>query len=303
MAHDTHILDGINYDLTLHTRDEYLEMTKDWTDPCEDFIVEDFQLQNDEKGRTFKVVREDLNPLGGTKGRLGELLMSTIKTDTITYVAPRQGHAPAALAILAKKYNKRLVLFAPARQEASTHQMHAAELGGELRWVRSAAMPNLNREAKAWADRNNATFFPFGLKHPLVTAVMTRACDNYMKKHGQPKEMWTAISTGVMSRSMQVGWPDTDFHCVAVARNIKGGEAGRAKIYSHPYEFGRGEDMETAPFPSVKTYDLKVLRFMREHASDGAFFWNTGRDHHVSMDPATINSYREWGDRSDLLKP
>jgi hypothetical protein len=102
---------------------------------------------------------------------------------------------------------------------------------------------------------------------------------------------------------MQVGWPDTDFHCVAVARNIKGGEAGRAKIYSHPYEFGRGEDMEVAPFPTVTTYDLKVLRFMREHASDGAFFWNTGCDHTVTTDPATINSYREWGDKTDLLKP
>ena len=303
MSHDTHQLDGINYDLTLHTREEYLEMTKDWKDPCGDLIVEKFQLANDEKGRTFNVVREDLNPLGGTKGRLGELLMSTLKTDTITYVAPRQGHAPAALALLAQRYNKRLVLFAPARKEASVHQMHAMELGAEMRWVRSAAMPNLNREAKAWADRNGATFFPFGLKHPLVTAVMTRVCDDYMKKHGEPKEVWTAISTGVMTRGMQVGWPTAKFNSVAVARNLKKGEAGRSTIYSHPYEFGRGEDQEVAPFPTVTTYDLKVLRFMREHASDGAFFWNTGCDHTVSMDPATVNSYREWGDKSDLLKP
>lgn len=303
MAHNNHILDGVNYDLTLHTRDEYLEMAKDWTDPCGDLIVEKFQLKDDPLGRTFNVVREDLNPLGGTKGRLGELLMSTIKTDTITYVAPRQGHAPAALAILAKRYNKRLVLFAPARQEASVHQMHAMELGAEMRWVRSAAMPNLNREAKAWADRNNATFFPFGLKHPLVTAVMAKVCDDYMKKHGEPKEVWTAISTGVMTRGMQVGWPTAKFHSVAVARNLKAGEAGRSTIYSHPYEFGRSEDSEVAPFPSVKTYDLKVLRFMRQHAADGAFFWNTGRDHEVTMDPATVNSYREWGDKSDLARP
>lgn len=302
MAHNNHILDGVNYDLTLHTRDEYLEMAKDWTDPCGDLIVEKFQLKDDPLGRTFNVVREDLNPLGGTKGRLGELLMSTIKTDTITYVAPRQGHAPAALAILAKRYNKRLVLFAPARQEASVHQMHAMELGAEMRWVRSAAMPNLNREAKAWAERNNATFFPFGLKHPLVTAVMAKVCDDYMKKHGEPKEVWTAISTGVMTRGMQVGWPTASFHSVAVARNLKAGEAGRSTIYSHPYEFGRSEDVEVAPFPSVKTYDLKVLRFMRQHAADGAFFWNTGRDHEVTMDPATVNSYREWGDKSDLLR-
>jgi len=55
MAHDTHILDGINYDLTLHTREEYLEMTKDWVDPCGDFVVEPFKLTNDEKDRTFHV--------------------------------------------------------------------------------------------------------------------------------------------------------------------------------------------------------------------------------------------------------
>ncbi len=300
MAHDTHILDGQNNDLKLHTREEYLAMTEGWTDPCGPFQVTDFQLQGDDTGRVFKAIREDQNPYGGFKGRMGDFLMSKIETDTITYVAPRQGHAPAALALLAKKYGKRLVLFAPARKEASQHQLYAMELGAELRWVRAAAMPNLNRQAKEWAEKNGATFFPFGLKHPLVTAVITRVCDDFIKRHGEPEEVWSAISTGVMSRGLQIGWPNAKFYAVAVARNLKAGEAGRAEVFSHPYEFGKAENKETLPFPTVATYDLKVIRYMRELASDGAFFINVGVDHQSKIDPATVNSYREWGDYSAL---
>ena len=35
-------------------------------------------------------------------------------------------------------------------------------------------------------------------------------------------------------------------------------------------------DIDKPPFPSAPTYDAKAWKFIREHASRGALFWNVG---------------------------
>ena len=100
MAHDNHIIDGQNKDLSDYSLADYLRMTENWTDPLGELIVEPLER--------FNVVREDKHA-GGTKARFGDFLMSTTAQDTIAYVAPRVGHAGIALQGLAEKYNKRLV--------------------------------------------------------------------------------------------------------------------------------------------------------------------------------------------------
>ena len=293
MAHDNHIIDGQNKDLSDYSLADYLRMTENWTDPLGELIVEPLER--------FNVVREDKHA-GGTKARFGDFLMSTTEQDTIAYVAPRVGHAGIALQGLAEKYNKRLVLFAPACKEASKHQRKMIEMGAELRWLRIAAMPNLNRKAKAWAEQNNAAFFPLGLHHPKVIAAGARVAYEYAKMHGEPEEVWAAISTGVMSRALQIGWPNAKFNVVAVARNLKAGEAGRSQVYSHPLPFVQNEKGEHLPdLPIVPSYDGKVWRFMREHGSDGAFFWNTADEpSEPSITPDMVDSQRGWGDDRDL---
>lgn len=299
MAHNKHTENLSNQDLNLMmpNRQAWLDLAGDWVDP---FPAPELVDHNG-----FKVVREDMMGFG-SKCRFGDILVQTCPKDTLVYVQPRYGFAGISLAYLAKKYNKKLVLFSPSQKEISDHQAICIERGAEMKFRRVAAMPNLNRIAKQWAEDNNAFFIPLGLKHELVTAAAVKVAYDLAEKHGYPDEVWSAISTGVLQRSLQIAWPDAKFHAVAVARNIKAGERGRATMWSHPKAFNQDVNKEyNPPFPSAMNYDAKAWEFMTKHGSPGAWFWNVGGDPKPELEDTKIitDSRRDWGEiRDEKLK-
>lgn len=292
MAHNKHTKSLANQDLNLMmpNRQAWLDLAGDWVDPfgSPELVEHD----------GFQVVREDMMGFG-SKCRFGDILVQKAPTDTLVYVQPRYGFAGISLAYLAKKYNKKLVLFCPSQKEISDHQAICAERGAELKFKRIAAMPVLNAHAKKWAEENNATFIPLGLRHELVTAAAVKVAYDLAEKHGYPDEVWHAISTGVLGRSLQIAWPDAKFNAVAVSRNIKAGERGRAEIWSHPKAFTQDVDLHLQPpFPSALNYDAKAWEFMVKHGNPGAWFWNVGGDPKPE-NPTTkedVNSERGWGE-------
>lgn len=291
MAHNKHTELLLNQDLNLMmpNRQAWLDLAGDWVDP---FPAPELVDHNG-----FKVVREDMMGFG-SKCRFGDILVQTCPKDTLVYVQPRYGFAGISLAYLAKKYNKKLVLFSPSQKEISDHQAICIERGAEMKFRRVAAMPNLNRIAKEWAENNNAFFIPLGLKHELVTAAAVKVAYDLAEKHGYPDEAWSAISTGVLQRSLQIAWPDTKFNAVAVARNIQKGERGVATMWSHPKAFNQNVDKEYfPPFPSALNYDAKAWEFMVKHGKPGAWFWNVGGDPKPESEETKkkTKSEREWG--------
>lgn len=258
------------------TREEYLEVTEDFISSFPKPIVEEHESRI--------VVREDVIEVG-SKARAGELLVSAIKSDTIVYVQPRFGFAGISLTTLCKMYGKKLVLFMPSSKEISDHQAYCIEHGCEAHFHRIAAMPNLNLIAKKWADENNAFFIPLGLKHELVTAMIVRTASMIQ----EPKRFWTAFSTGVLNRALQIAWPNAEAFGVAVSRNVQPGEKGRATIVSHYKDFS--QDSNTfPPFPSAKNYDAKVW----EYTQEGDLFWNVAGEIKTNLDKKKINSFRNW---------
>jgi hypothetical protein len=154
-------------------------------------------------------------------------------------------------------------------------------------------MPNLNLKAKEWADNNDAFFVPLGLKHELATAGIVHAAS----KIPEPDEVYVAISTGVLSRALQIAWPNAKFTCVAVARNLKQGELGRANVISEPLDFQQEESKENLPpFPAIATYDAKVWKYIPKNSGKNVLMWNVGAEP-VLTDPTIydrIDSYRDW---------
>jgi hypothetical protein len=293
MSHDTHVLDGINKDLQGKTREDYLALAEGWVDPFGEPTIQ--------KSNGFSVVRDDLIEVG-SKGRFADLFVQRQTVDHFVYVAPRVGYAGISLARICKKYGKKLTLFAPASKEISDHQALALELWAQLRFVRVAAMPVLNNYAKAYAEKVGAMFIPLGLKDPLVTAAVVNVCDRITKVHGEPKEVWSAMSTGVLSRGLQIGWPNAKFFGVAVARNMKAGEAGRATVLSHPKSFHDPSDVEP-PFPCIRSYDAKAWELMQTQGTEGAWFWNVaGEIKGTTTEELKLvtKSARDWHDMSDL---
>ena len=287
MSHNKHVIDGINKDVGYRSweeaKDYYLGLADGWTPYNPDPVV----MMHD----GVRCVRDDL--IVGTKTRAGDLLASKANHKTIVYSQPRTGLAGVSILDVARHRNKEVVLFMPACNTISLHQACCIEQGAQVHFRRIAAMPNLNLYAKRWADENDAFFVPLGLRHELATAGIVHAASMIEA----PDEVYVAISTGVLSRALQIAWPKATFHSVAVARNLKAGELGRAEVISETLAFTQSEKPENMPpFPCISTYDGKVWKMIPKNTGKNILFWNVGKEP-VLNDPTIydrVNSYRDW---------
>ena len=293
MAHNQHIIDNRNIDVDsllfegVSSRQEakeyYLSLAENWEDPNPAPVVETYE--------GVRVVRDDL--ITGSKVRGGDCLISSLNQRTLVYVQPRTGLAGVSLLDVAKRHNKRIKLFMPSSKRISHHQACCIERGADFEFHRIAAMPNLNKIAKDWADKNeDAYFIPLGLKHEKVTAGIVKVASQIP----EPEEVWTVISTGVLHRALQIAWPNAKFHAVAVARNMKAGETGHGNIISAPEPFTTPIKEGLPPFPTIDTYDGKAWRYIPKNSGKDILFWNVGTEPTLNDETIydRIDSYREW---------
>jgi len=287
MSHNNHVIDGLNKDVGIvgweAAKEYYLELASNWTPYNPDPVV----IYHE----GIRVVRDDL--IVGTKTRAGDLLMTKTNYDTIVYSQPRTGLAGVSILDAANRHNKKVVLFMPASKRVSLHQACCIERGAIPIFKRIAAMPNLNKYAKDYAEETGAFFVPLGLRHELATAAIVHTAS----KIDPPDEVYVAISTGVLSRALQIAWPKAKFTSIAVARNLKSGELGRATVISEPLDFTAPEKKENLPpFPCIDTYDAKVWKYIPKNTERNILFWNVGPNPQLVDDTIydRINSYRDW---------
>ena len=291
--HNNHVIDGVNKDFDLYfNRERYLGLTKNFTS-----LLPDIEMT---KHEGINVIRED-KLLGGTKTRIAEYYFYMSTNKTVVYVAPRFGLAAVAILELCRLYNKEVIFFMPACKEISDHQAFVISKKPEdVKFVRIAAMPNLNRIAEKYANLHGYEFIPFGLNHKYVIAGAVRVCEDLLKNYDEPDQLWSAVSTGVLTRGLQIGFENTEMHGVAVARNMKAGELGRTNIISEPLAF-HSKEKQLPPFDTVENYDAKVWKYIPKNTNKNIWFWNVAKDvkcpQHFRKD--LVNSYREWGDWDD----
>jgi len=290
MPHNKHVEDGFNIDIGMMQPEEakeyYLDLAQFWTDPNPAPRIVEHE--------GIRVVRDD--DLVGSKVRGGDCLISSLPRhiDTIVYVQPRTGLAGVSILDVAKRHNKSVRLFMPSSKKISHHQACCIEQGAEVSFHRIAAMPNLNKIAKEWADKKeNAFFVPLGLKHRMVTAGIVKVASQIK----EPEQVWVATSTGVLTRGLQIAWPNAEFVSVAVSRNMKAGELGRARVISEKKAFTAREDKKNLPpFPNIDTYDGKVWKYIPKNTDKDILFWNVGKEPVLQDETLyeTTDSYRKW---------
>jgi hypothetical protein len=282
-----------NKDLIDKDLEYYLELTKDFKSSFQGFSIS--------KINGFNVIDESISNPVGAKARFGELLVQSIPQQEVVYVQPRRGFAGISLSYLCKKYGKDLTLVMPASRESSHHQRLCIEYGAKPLFLRVAAMPNANNMAKKYAKKTGAFYVPLGLDHELVTASAVKSVHDFFKNKEKPKRMWTVISTGVLSRALQIALPDTDFMAVAVARNIQEGELGRASFMSYHKPFHSVSDVVPTDFDCENSYDSKGWDYMNKYGEPGDWFFNVaGQAPETSLLPSQVDSYREWNDLKDF---
>lgn len=280
------------------TREYYLELAGDWVDELPSAFVDGTTMA----GRSLW---DDSQSGMGTKGRWGDLLVQRIEADELVYVAPRVGWAGISLARLAKKHGKRLTLFMPACKAVAPHQLVAIEEGASPIFRRIAAMPVLNKYAREYAEaKPGAAFVPFGLEHELVTAAAVKSVEQHFGEW-YPSDVVSVVSTGVLTRSLQVAWPRTRFWGVAVARNLHDGEVGLAQVVSYhrafqqPAEHARrlSEFVDSAWNYDMKGFEYVMTGQVPVPQTPSALIWNVaGEAHPQHLTPADVDSQREWGE-------
>jgi hypothetical protein len=285
------VTDGVNKDVgalytTESAREYFLALAGSWTDPNPPPRITTHD--------GIRVVRDD--DLVGSKVRGGDCLISSLPShiDTIVYVQPRTGLAGVSILDVARRHNKKVKLFMPSSKRISHHQACCIEQGADAEFHRIAAMPNLNLIAKKWADEHSNSFFvPLGLKHKLVTAGIVKVASAIK----EPDEVYVATSTGVLTRALQIAWPNAKFISVCVSRNMKAGELGAAEPISEPLEFTTSEKKENLPpFPTIDTYDGKVWKYIPKNSNKDILFWNVGKEPVLMNDIIyeKTDSYRDW---------
>ena len=138
-------------------------------------------------------------------------------------------------------------------------------------------LTNIQAKAKNYVrNAEGAQLIPFGGDHPVIIEAMKNAALSLDIE--PPKEVWTVMSSGVLSRGLQLAWPDAKVYGVRIGHNTTERERGRAETFVSKYKFNQECKVdERPPFESSLTYDSKAWTFIQEHASKGALFWNVGK--------------------------
>lgn len=221
------------------------------------------------------VVRDDLLD-GGTKRRAFNYYIESVTADEFVYASPREGYAQLSLAYVCKDLGKKATVFVPKGQR---HWLtnKSEELGAKIIEVPMGYLNVIQSAAKQYSRKTESChLIPFGGDHPIIIESMKNTALSLDIE--PPKEVWTVMSSGVLSRGLQLAWPNAKVYGVRIGHNTTEREKGRAETFVSKYKFNQEcKKIERPPFPSSLTYDSKAWEFIKQHASSNALFWNVGK--------------------------
>ena len=181
----------------------------------------------------IKVVRDDLLE-GGTKRRAFTIYVkSKPEIDEFVYASPRQGYAQLSLAYACKDLGKKCTVTVP-KGERYWLTNKAEEIGANIIEVPMGYLTNIQAKAKKYCLDNDAHLIPFGGDHTIIVRDM---CEVAKSLNINPKEVWSVMSSGVLSRGLQMAWPNSIVYGVKIGHNTKKQEQGTAICLRSKYKF------------------------------------------------------------------
>ncbi len=241
-----------------------------------------------------RVVRDD-RVLGGTKRRALDRLIASIDADELVYATPAYGFAQIALAGACRAAGKKATIFVASRKDRHPRTQLAADLGAEIVEVKAGRLNVIQSRARKHCEKTGAYLVPFGMDDEIFVDAMAQEIAALPGE--APTEVWAVAGSGTLTRALQRAFPDAAHHAVQIGRDP---DVGEAKLWKAPEAF-EDDATDPPPFPSCSNYDAKAWRFIREHASEGALFWNLGAD--LEPGPAVEAIEPEWhtGDSNKVL--
>lgn len=214
------------------------------------------------------VVRDDLLP-GGTKRRVVHHYFDE-EHDEYVYASPVYGYAQVALAYAARDYGKRATIVCAQRKHRHPLTLEAVSAGATVVEVPWGYLSVVQARARNYCERSGARLLPFGFDEPGIVAALA---DVARAVPYDPKEVWSVAGSGVLTRALQLAWPDAAFFAVRIGAEPS---VGRATLYFAPEAYEKPASWRP-PFPSCANYDAKAWAFVQQHAKPGALFWNVAK--------------------------
>jgi hypothetical protein len=225
----------------------------------------------------FFVVRDDLIE-GGTKRRvLGSFIDNNSEFDEFIYASPRQGYGQLSLTICCMERGKKSTIFIPKGKHTWITEK-TISLGGNIIEVPMGYLSVINKRARDYSEESERRYLmPFGFDHEEIVNEFGNVVSQ-INLDIEPTEIWSAISSGVLSRGLQIGFPNSKVIGVQIGHDTTEKERGRADLYRSKYKFSQPcKKSERPPFPSNEWYDSKVWSIMKEHGKPNSLFWNCGK--------------------------
>jgi DNA modification methylase len=219
----------------------------------------------------IRVVRDD-GVLGGTKRRALDQLLGSIDAEEFVYATPAYGFAQIALAYAARAIGKRATIVVAARSERHPRTQLAAAAGANIIDVPAGRLNVIQARARDHCAATGAHLIPFGMNDEMFVEAIADVARGLPGE--APTEVWCVAGSGTLTRALQRAWPDAKHHAIQIGRDP---DVGAAQLWKAPEKF-EDDATDPPPFPSCSNYDAKAWRFIREHASEGALFWNLGAD-------------------------
>lgn len=260
--------------------EDYLNLIGDWKDPNPDPVIV--------KHEGYHVVRDDMLDVG-SKARAGDFLIGHAQEykhiqEWVYGSSPATGYAQISLPFLCNRYGKKAVIFMAARSMDKLHeyQKRGLDLGGVYHWVPDGMRPVTEKRAKDYVAQSPETraLLPMGVEHPTAIACLIRVARSLPIV---PREIWSVGSSGTLSRSLQLAFPNAEVHIVSTGHKLTDRERGRGIVHTTSYAFNKPvKPVEAPPYPSAPTYDAKVWHPMKEwhkthERKEPCLVWNVGR--------------------------
>ena len=223
------------------------------------------------------VWRDDLLD-GGTKCRfIKPYIERRLENfDDFIYASPRVGYGQFALSVVCNELGCKSTIFVPKGNTTPITQK-CIELGSDIIQVPMGYLSNLHHKSKKYNEENhNSHLLPFGFDCNEIIQDGIEIIKS-LNKWNDYDEVWSVISSGVLSRILQGVFPSSKIVGIRIGHNTTEEERGRAELKLSPYKFEKPcKKTELPPFPSNLHYDSKGWKPFVEQSNPNSLFWNCG---------------------------
>jgi hypothetical protein len=217
------------------------------------------------------VLRDDLLP-GGTKSILMPSMIG--EDDEYVYASPVYGGFQIALSAYCKSIGKQATIFCARRKSLHPNTLKCIELGAKVMEVKGGYLVVVEKYAKDYCALTGAKKLVFGANTKANKGLIADRCRQAMAAMGgEPDEIWCAIGSGTLVKSILAATTTAQVHGVQVGQAFTEHHP-RLTVHIYPQDFA-SVSKHRAPFPSMPNYDLKAWEYCEKLSRGGStLFWN-----------------------------